>query len=178
MSLPLRQRLALSAPVDEVDGGNSDIGGMTVKRKGEGRVCCDVDDPRFGVRERGGDPVDNVMVGIEGTSIPNDWAIRPNCLGDNGFVGGRYLLSSCSSAVSSVSSIASAFPFPLASALILTWGPNLSVEILRDGKSKDSNVPVAGVTSGVLQGVGLAGHAKSGEVMAGAVEPLTAMMRS
>jgi hypothetical protein len=64
MSLPLRQRLALSAPVDEVDGGNSDIGGMTVKRKGEGRVGCDVEDPRFGVRERGGEPDDNVMIGI------------------------------------------------------------------------------------------------------------------
>jgi hypothetical protein len=47
---------------------------------------------------------------------------------------------------------------------------------IRDGRSKDSNVPVAGVTSGVLLGVGLAGQAKSGEVIAGAVEPLTAML--
>lgn len=38
ISLPRRHLRALSAPVEEVEGGRSDIGGMTVSRKGEGRV--------------------------------------------------------------------------------------------------------------------------------------------
>jgi hypothetical protein len=115
---------------------------------------------------------------MEGTSIPKDWAIRPNCLGDSGLVGGLYLFSPCSASRSSAwtSSTASAFSLPFILALGRVM-PKVSVEIVRDGKSKDSNVPVAGVTSGVLRGVGFAGQARSGEVMAGAVEPLTAMSR-
>jgi hypothetical protein len=75
------------------------------------------------------------------------------------------------------SSPISAFSFPLLPLHLscVPEGPNVSLDI-RDGRSKDSNVPVAGVTSGVLLGVGLAGQAKSGEVIAGAVEPLTAML--
>lgn len=42
---------------------------------------------------------------------------------------------------------------------------------LADGKVDDSNVAVAGVAKGVLLGVGFAGQASSGEVMAGAVDP-------
>jgi hypothetical protein len=67
------------------------------------------------------------------------------------------------------------FPFPPLHLSLLPEGPKVSLEI-REGRSKDSNVPVAGVTSGVLLGVGLAGQAKSGEVIVGAVEPLAAML--
>jgi len=75
------------------------------------------------------------------------------------------------------SSAISAFslPFPPLHRFLVSEGPKVSLDI-REGRSKDSNVPVAGVTSGVLLGVGLAGQAKSGEVIAGAVEPLTAML--
>lgn len=114
---------------------------------------------------------------VEGTSMPKDWAIRPNCLGDNGLVGGLYFFSPCSASGSSTStsSIASAFSLPFILE-VLCASPNVSVGMVRVGKSKDSNVPVTGVTSGVLRGVGFAGQAKSGEVIAGAVEPLTAML--
>lgn len=66
-------------------------------------------------------------------------------------------------------------PFPPLHRSLDPAGPKVSLE-MRDGKSEDSNVPVAGVTSGVLLGVGLAGQAKSGEVMAGAVEPRAAIL--
>jgi hypothetical protein len=62
-------------------------------------------------------------------------------------------------------------PFPLVDEL----DPSVSLDIFREGRSKESYVPVTGVTSGVLRGVGLAGQANNGEVMAGAVEPLAAI---
>jgi hypothetical protein len=78
MSLPLLHLLAVSAPVVEVDaeGGWSDIGGMTVRRKGDDRVGCldDAADDDLG----GDELLDKGGVGNEGTSIPKDWAIRPN----------------------------------------------------------------------------------------------------
>lgn len=177
ISLPRLHLLALSAPVEEVDGGKSDMGGMTVSRKGEGRVGCPLEDPAGESERAVGLPTDKPG-GIDGTSIPNDWAIRPNCLGDKGLVGGRYFFSSSSGPVSSVStsSAGSARSLPFILALVRV-GSNASVGIFRDGKSNDSNVPVTGVTSGVLRGVGFAGQARSGEVMAGAVEPRTAMSR-
>jgi hypothetical protein len=66
-------------------------------------------------------------------------------------------------------------PFPPLQRSLDEVGPKVSLDI-REGRSKVWNVPVAGVTTGVLLGVGLAGQAKSGEVIAGAVDPLAAML--
>lgn len=76
---PRRQRLRLCSLLAEVDGGRREMGGTTVSKHGDERVGVLVAESD-GLIERIGDACepDGGGVGKEGTSIPNDWAIRPN----------------------------------------------------------------------------------------------------
>jgi hypothetical protein len=168
-----------------------DSGGTTARRYGEWDI--DVEWEIVGRREdeaeaadrvgdavwRFGDEVGEGEKGSEGMTIPNDWAIRPSCLGDRGCFGGGYRRLVCSSSpwyISSLfgswstwsccirtSGIARSLPLPL-------WPLSQLVVRVRSLSNEVWNED--GVESGERwAGLGRDGQASSGEEMAGAVDP-------